>query len=427
MDGRSRRQNSPRDRRGGARGAQNAEGPAPTQEVVADVETFEALCGRLANEPWIAFDTEFVSEHTYRPHLCLVQVATESELAAIDTLAIDDVTPFWAILADTGREVITHAGREELLFCVEAVGKRPANLFDVQVAAGFAGYEYPAGYGTLVSRLLGVTAEKGETRTDWRRRPLTAQQISYALSDVRYLKPMRDALGRKLEKLNRIGWLESEMQIWQDDIEATRGEERWRRVSGGSNLSIRSLAIVRELWRWREEEARRRDCPSRKVLRDDLIVELARRRSADPKSIHAIRGMERGDLRRAEQDISRRIETALTLPESECPRVARREPSSQSTMLGQFLQSALGSLCREREIAASLVGTANDVRELVAHRLGELDESTSPPPALMQGWRAEVVGQLLDDLLAGKVSIRITDPASPQPLSFERSRESGRN
>src|SRR5690606_36564406 len=117
--------------------------------------------------------------------------------------------------------------------------------------------------------------------------------------------------------------------------------------------------------------------------------------------------------------IARRIEAALALPDEECPPVIRRETSVQATMLGQFLSSALSSICRDRQVAASLVGTASDVRELIAHRLGELNEAQHGPPALVQGWRGEVVGRLLDDLLAGRVAMRITDPSSPQPLSFE--------
>jgi ribonuclease D len=388
--------------------------------LITTASQLESLCQRLAACESIAFDTEFVSEHTYRPQLCLVQVAAGDELSVIDTLAIDDLTPFWQVLAAPGHETIVHAGREEIGFCLAAVGKPPAQMFDVQLAAGFIGMEFPAGYGNLISKLLGMTPRKGETRTDWRHRPLSDRQIDYALDDVRHLAPLRDKLHARLNELGRLHWFESEMATFINEVDESRRRERWRKVSGSSGLSGRSQAIVRELWQWRDREAARRDCPVRRVLRDDLIVELAKRRSADPKQVRALRGMERGDLQRLLPGLCQAIEIALQAPEDACPGVLRREASPQLNMLGQFLSSALSSICRAAEVAPSLVGTANDVRDLVAYQLGEYEGDERRLPALAQGWRAEVVGQLLDDLLAGKVSIRIRDPRAEQPLAFER-------
>jgi ribonuclease D len=382
-------------------------------------DALRQFCRDLAGAPSIAFDTEFVSEHTYRPQLCLVQVATRDRLAVIDPLALQDMKPFWELLAASGHETIVHAGREELLFCLQSTGKRPANLLDVQIAAGLVGYDYPAGYGSLMFKLLGERAQKGETRTDWRMRPLSNRQIEYALDDVRYLHAMRDKLRAKLEELNRPHWLDTEMAAWQDDVEASRSRERWWRVSGVSGLSARSLAIVRELWRWRESEAERRDCPTKRVLRDDLIVELAKRKTSDPQQIRALRGLERGDLQRALPRLGEAIGRALALGEDELPRHSQREMPPQLNVLGQFLSSALSSICRSAEVAASIVGTASDVRDLIAYRLDMGGAGEDGPPILGQGWRAEVVGKLIEDLLQGKVSIRIRDPLDDSPLAFE--------
>jgi ribonuclease D len=195
--------------------------------------------------------------------------------------------------------------------------------------------------------------------------------------------------------------------------------ERWRKVTGSSSLSGRSLAIVREIWCWRDREAERRNCPPRQVLRDDLIVELAKRRSADPQQIRAVRGFERRDYRQIVPQLAQAVATALELPDDDCPRVVRQETSPQLTMLGQFLSSALSSICRGAEVSASLVGTPNDVRDLIAFRLGQRTSMGDETPILHVGWRAEVVGHLLEDLLAGKVSIRIQDPYSEHPLVFE--------
>jgi ribonuclease D len=379
------------------------------------------FCRRLADSPTIAFDTEFVSEHTYRPELCLIQVAAGDHLAVIDPQTIDDVDAFWRAIAAPGHDTIVHAGREELLFCLGAMGHPPERLFDVQIAAGLVGYEYPAGYGSLLFKLLGQRLSKGETRTDWRRRPLSPNQIEYALDDVRHLEAMAARLRARLAELGRDSWLDTEIASWMSDVQATRSGERWWKVSAISGLSRRGLAIVREIWRWREAEAQRRDCPTRRVLRDDLIVELAKRKSDDPKQIRALRGMERGDLQRLLPQLAEAVGRALALDERECPVLLAREAPAQLAVLGQFLSSALGSICRSANLAPSMVGTASDVRELVAYRLGlSEDNGQSEPPILSRGWRAEIVGRLIDDLLAGKLAIRIHDPRSDEPLAFER-------
>jgi ribonuclease D len=385
---------------------------------VSTDQQLKQLCQDLASEPTIAFDTEFVSEHTYRPQLCLIQVAAGEQMAVIDPQSISDITPFWELLAAPGHDTLVHAGREELLFCLAAVGKPPERLFDIQIAAGLVGHEYPAGYGSLIYKLLGTRLHKGETRTDWRRRPLTASQLSYALDDVRYLRELADKLRAKLSRLNRTSWLEGEMQAWQADVGATRSGERWWKVSGTSGLSRRNLAVVRELWRWREQEAEKRDWPTRRVLRDDLIIELAKRKSADVKHIRALRGMERRDLDRVLPQLAAAVKRAMELPDSECPVPQQREVPAQLNVLGQFLSTALAGVCRTQELAPSIVGTVSDVRELVAYRLGMLDVDEEPP-LLSRGWRAEVVGRLIDELLAGRLAIRIHDPLSPEPLVFE--------
>jgi ribonuclease D len=388
------------------------------QEITTDGE-LRQYCRALSQLGSIAFDTEFVAEDTYRPVLCLVQVAAGDQLAVIDALAVQDITPFWEAIAEPGHETIVHAGRGELEFCLRAIGQRPANLFDVQIAAGLIGMEYPAGYGTLVSRLLGRGGKAHETRTNWQRRPLSQRQLAYALDDVRYLHPIRDALRAKLVKLDRLGWLNDEMAAWQDDIEQFLSQERWRRVPGSAGLSRRNLAVLRELWQWRETEAQCRDKPVRRVLRDDLLVELARRGTADIKRIRAVRGLERGDLRPQLAPLAACIQKALELPEEECPETIRRNREPKHSVLGQFLFAALGSICRQAEVAPNLVATPGDIRELIAYRAGQVALETQGAARLVQGWRADLVGHLFEELLTGQKSIRIADPTSEQPLVFE--------
>jgi ribonuclease D len=392
-------------------------------ESITDSGQLREFCDSLADAELIAFDTEFVSEHTFHPELCLVQVAVGERLAVIDPLGIDDLTPFWQWLADPRREVIAHSAREELRFCLRAVEQPPHRLFDTQIAAGLIGLEYPAAYSSLVTKLLNVKLPKGETRTDWRRRPLTKKQIEYALQDVIHLPPLDRKLRQKLTKLGRLEWMQVEMRDWQEQIQTEENRERWRRVKGVSGLSNRSLAVLRELWRWRNEQAQRRNCPAKRVLRDDLLVELAKRQSADVKHIQSLRGMERGDLKRQLPAIAAAIERGLSMRDEELPNAGRKPSLPPFNLLGQFLATALGSICRDAQVAPGLVGAVQDVRDLIAWRLqqqGKLrGERIEQPPALAQGWREEVVGHVIEELLEGKLAIRITDPLSEMPLSFE--------
>lgn len=391
--------------------------PSVSYDNITTDRQLRQFCRRLAQRRSIAFDTEFVSERTYRPLLCLVQIEADGQLAMIDALAVGDMTPFWEVIAEPGHQTIVHAGRGEVEFCLQAVGRPPAELVDVQITAGLAGIEYPAGFGTLMSRLLGESTKKAETRTDWRRRPLSSRQIEYALDDVRYLPPIWEALRQRIEKLGRQAWLAEEMAAWQQRICEAFTQERWQRVSGNSGLSSRSLAVLRELWRWREAEAQRRDCPVRRVLRDDLMVELARRKTASLKRIQAVRGLDRGDLKRQLPRIAECIQRALELPEADCPKTMHRGRMAQLSELGQFLYAALASLCRQGHLSPGLVGTPSDIRELISYRIDA--DRHRQPPSLARGWRAEFIGRSLDDLLAGKATIRIVDPLADHPLVVE--------
>jgi ribonuclease D len=243
------------------------------------------------------------------------------------------------------------------------------------------------------------------------------------------LEAIRNVLHARLAKLGRLAWLEEELAAWQADLEAFEAGEKWQRLGGVSGLAPRSLAIVRELWHWRDAEAQRRDCPARRVLRDDLIIELAKRQTADVRRIRAVRGMERGDLARLLPKIAQAVERALHLPDREMPRLERKSSRQQLNLLGQFLSTALGSICRSADVAPSLAGTAQDVRDLIAYRLNLGGFAPGEVPLLARGWRAEVVGQVIDHLLAGDLAIRIADPLADEPLAFERRaiepRESG--
>ncbi len=390
-------------------------------DLITTESQLGALVDRLAAHSHIAFDTEFVSEHTYRSQLCLIQVAAPDTLAVIDTLKVQELEPFWRLLTEPGRTTVVHAGREEMGFILHAIQARPSSLFDVQVASGLVDHDYPAGYASIVRRFLNLPTNKGETRTDWRQRPLTPAQLEYALDDVRHLEKLWKKLEGKLASAGRTDWMQDEMQAWQNEVEESFIRKRWRRVSGLSGLSRRELSIARELWHWRDSVAESRDMPPKRVLRDDLLVELCKRKSADERQISAIRGMQRSDLRHILRGLSEAIQRGLELPDEECPGGEKhRAPPPQLAVLGQFLATAVAGVCRQMHLAPALVGTSSDMRDLLAWKLGYVDGDEDRPPLLASGWRADVVGSLVDDLLSGKASLRIGDVRSHDPLVIDR-------
>ena len=399
--------------------------PAP---IITDPLALEQLCERLKSASIIGIDTEFVSEDTFHPQLCLIQIATEHELAAVDPLRLENLDPFWRVMAEGDHVTVLHAGREELNFFLRSpIGKLPHSIYDVQIAAGFCSTEFPSSYSSVVSKFLGHQPAKGEQRTDWRRRPLSAAQINYALEDVRYLLPLYKKLTQIIKNLNREEWLADELHQWQTEIVAANGRRDWRRVSGIGKLGPRNLAIVRELWNWRQTEAEHRNIPAKRVLRDDLLVEIAKRKIDSPDQIMAIRGMDRGGAKRKAHELAEAVARGLAGPTEKLSRGSRSdELPSQLNLLAQFLAPALGTICRRAEIATSMVGTATDVRELIAYRM-ESKHNGNEVPALAQGWRAELVGNVIDDLLAGTRSIRIANAHAEDPLVFDKVDEEPRH
>lgn len=388
-----------------------------TFQQIDDQAGLDAFCERHRDAQWIGFDTEFVSENRYQPLLCLLQVAVDGEFYIIDTMAIDNLKPFWELLVEGDHVTVAHAAREEFLFCFRASKRKPKRLFDVQLAAGMVGYEYPASYGNLVSRLLSKSIDKGETRTDWRQRPLSERQIKYALSDVLHLRQLYDKLTDQLNKLNRLSCFEEEMEAWQYQLQNSESHPQWQRVAGISKLNRRALAIVRALFVLRDAEARSKNRSPKRILPDDLIVELAKRGSSDIKRMKAIRGFENRVAKALYDEISEAIEAANEIPDSDLPARVPRNQNMNMGLLGQFLTTAISIVCRQQKIAPTIVGTANEIRLMAAWRLGLVKLDSKPD--LAQGWRAELIGDIIDQVLDGSVAIRVGDARSDMPLDLE--------
>ncbi len=385
-------------------------------ESINTAEHLEQFCDEIAECSHIAFDTEFVSEDSYRPQLCLIQVAADDRLAIIDPFPVEQTEPFWQLLTEPGRTVIAHAAREEARFCYRFTGKPIAGLFDTQLAAGFVGMEYPASLGTLVQRLVGKTLPKGETRTNWGRRPLTEDQITYALHDVTDLQTMHQSLAGMVDDLDRQHWVEEETEAFQQKVMDAETRENWRRVSGCSGLNPRQLETVRQLWIWREGRAKEIDRLARRVMRDDLIVELARRGSADAKKIRGIRGMERRGFNDHYGEIGKAIQIALDTDDADLPRRPRGSRRVVSPMLSQFLSTSIACISRQHKLAPPIVGNTDDVRELLGYELDR--RSGDATPSLLKGWRGEIVGKTFRKILAGELAIRVANIKETQPLEF---------
>lgn len=386
--------------------------------LIDDQAQFEELCEHIRSAGVVAYDTEFVSEHTYLPELCLLQLATPERAVAVDPYRVEDLSSFWRIMADDSTTVIVHAGREEIRFCLHLGELRPQRLFDTQLAEGLRSTTYPVGYESLVSRVLGEKLGHHQTRTDWRRRPLSTEQLEYAVDDVRYLIEVWKKQQASLKRIKRFDWAEAEFTRLIDDLVHEHNEDSWRKLGGLQKLKPRQLAVARELFRWRENFATERNQPLRRILRDDLIVDLALRQPKTAEAVLATRDMNRPGYKRHAEELAECIARGVSLPESQWPKALPiPDSSSEDHILSKLLQIVLANRCAEMKVALGLVGTTADLKNLV--RWHSKKNSKQPPPKLAQGWRAEVCGDLLADVLDGKVRFRVGDRDSEHPLMFE--------
>jgi ribonuclease D len=391
------------------------------EEIITTPAQLKGLLEHLRAIGRFAFDTEFVSEDTFEPVLCLIQVATRERLAVIDPLAVRDVLPFWDVVLDPAVEVVMHAAGEDLRICHIRTQALPQRVFDVQMAAGLAGLSYPLSLVNLVGQVLGISLAGSETRTDWRHRPLTAAQLNYALDDVRHLLELADYFTGRLAELNRTAWAEAEMGDFIESIAQRADEDRWRRLPGLHQLSRRSLEMARRLGEWREDEARRQNRPLRQVVRDDLLVAIAKRQPRTRRDLEALRDFNRPALLNRSNEILAVVEQARAVPEAELPELPPRheEPPGLSTVTN-LLSAALAQCCVQNQLAGSLVANVADLKQLVRWHLG--GRKDSHPPALLQGWRGELCGSLLLNVLEGKLALRVVDPESEFPVAIEELR-----
>ncbi len=382
------------------------------QQFIRTPYHFDEFLGEFQSATLFGFDTEFVGEETYRPELCLVQVATPERLYLLDPYAVGPLDRFWEIVADPARTAVVHAGREETRMCYFGIGKLPGNLFDLQIAAGLVGMTYPIGYAGLCQELLGARINKAETLTDWRRRPLSPAQELYAYDDVRFLLPAYRLLEQKLRNLGRTEWADEEFATFVK--KATVDDptvERWRKIKGLGSLDRRGLAVARGVYEWRDDRAEDLDRPPRTILRDEILAAIARRWPSSIEDLVELRGIARNDM----QGILNAVREALALSVAQMPEAEERESDlPQVSLLANLLGVVLGEWSARYSIAANQLATVQELKNLVrARQPGGVNITTTP---LHQGWRSRTILPELEAFLSGERSLSVGNARSQLPL-----------
>lgn len=380
----------------------------PPDQLVADPERLRALVDRLAPASELALDTEFVWERTYRPLLAVVQVGArlpsgELVVAAVDALALP-LDPLLELLGDPSRGKLFHAGRLDLAILGRLLGRPLRPVFDTQRAAALVGFGGQIGYAALVEQLTGRRLEKGEQWSDWTRRPLRPEQLSYALDDVRHLPDVGAQLRALLEQTGRTRWAEEEMQDLYDPqswADPAAGEE-WLKVKAARTLPPRAQAVLRELAAWREESARARDLRPGFVIKDQVLLELSRRPPRHLDALRDVRGLHPGEVKRHGPELLaalRRGERAEPPPQP--PRHKRRVDVSSAVDL---LKAWMGQRAQAEGVASEVLATSAELLSLASsHARGD------PPPDLpvLSGWRRGLVGEDLLRLLRGQMALQV--------------------
>lgn len=367
-------------------------------------EDLTAFCNRARAFSAIAIDTEFLREKTYHAKLCLVQVATPDECVVIDPLAIDDLGPLAELMTDVDTLKVFHACSQDMEVLCHALGSVPAPIFDTQVAAGFLGERAQCSYHNLVSTFCGVSLPKTESLTDWSRRPLSPKQIEYALDDVRYLIDAYRVIESKLHSLGRTAWVRDEIRPLADPTHY-RSDPRaaFKRVKRVNACTRRQLAVARELASWREQRAETRDIPRKWVMSDEVLLALCKRAPQTVEDFRAVRGTEQLSARDVEVALDA-IARGRRCPQENLPSIGRahRAPTPELESVIDLMYALIRLVSERSGVATSLIVSRDGLLDYIEH------PERSP---LREGWRFELVGTLMDDLLQGNIGLTVKDGA----------------
>lgn len=381
-----------------------------TETVLTDDGAVRELGAALRGAGAFVIDLEFVSESRYVPEICLVQVAWGDpgapELAAVDPLAADPL-PVLELVADPAVETVFHAAQGDLALIARRFGLAGANVYDTQIAAAFLGLGDQIGYGGLVASLLGVELDKGAQFTDWCRRPLSDEQLSYAFDDVRHLAALWPLLRRRLEAAGRLAWVEEETErLAATAATRTPPEEMYRRVKGWAGLRGKALGALQGLAAWREETALAENRPPSWILQDRSLLEIARRAPAHERELAAIRGVKDGTVHRHGREILRAVgDGARSRPEAG-PR--ERPLPDKARGWSVLLAGLVSARAKESGVAARFLATRDEIEALVRWWL-EGERSREPELPVLAGWRRELAGGALLAWLSGETTIAIDE------------------
>ncbi|MFC7050760.1 ribonuclease D [Emcibacter nanhaiensis] len=372
--------------------------------VITKNQHLAEVCERLSSSEYVTVDTEFLRDKTYYSKLCLIQIANEEEYHAIDPLADGiDLAPFYDLMANENVIKVFHAARQDIEIFVNETGNVPMPLFDTQVAAMVCGFGDSIGYDKLVASLAGKTLDKSSRFTDWSRRPLTQRQIDYALGDVTHLRVIYRKLRDQLDNSDRTSWLDEEMeQLTSPQTYITHPEEAWKRIKIRNN-NRRFHAIVRKLAEWREMEAQRRNTPRNRIMRDEVLLEVAAIRPQHSNSLNGIRGLppQFGSSKPGAVVLDY-VKQALDMPDEELPEIARPKPPAQGVdAVMELLKVLLKHKCQKEGVANKLVATMDDLEKLAAD-----DEADIPA---LHGWRRALFGKDALALKHGKLGFSMKD------------------
>ncbi len=373
------------------------------ERFIDTADQLQSLCAQLAGSPWLALDTEFLREKSYYPKFCLLQIANEQVAACIDPLKITDLSALMPLLKDPGITKVFHAGRQDLEIFHQLWDTLPAPLFDTQLAAMLTGHGDQIGYAALVQKLLGITLDKSHSRTDWSLRPLAREQQRYALDDVIYLGRLYLQLKAELERLGRIHWL-------ADDFKALATpatyridpQQQWRRIRGHQHLKGAQLAVLQSLAGWREEIAIKRNKPKGWILKDEVLLELARRRPRDRAALSRIRGLEGQTLEQHGNTLLKRIDESSRLPAEKWPREQLKPPrlTTEQDAMVDILMCSLRLLAKQQQLSPQALATRKELEQLAT---GHRDLP------ILSGWKRAVIGHDLLRVMTGELWPRCTE------------------
>jgi ribonuclease D len=385
--------------------------PSHTPDAVDVPGALPALMARARGNGRLALDTEFMGEGRYRTLLCLVQLAVSDDTAGLQTELIDplreglDGTPLAKVLADPEIELVVHAGRQDIALVRRRFATEVRNVFDTQLAAGFVGMPAQCSYDTLLTQLLGVRLSKSASFTRWDARPLSREQLAYAREDVLHLLELATELQSRLSALGRLEWARQECESLQrasDERDLDTIFERLPRIRG---LSESSQAIARELVEWREATASAGDRPVQSVLADAVLVEIAKRKPASAGALEQIRGAAQGSLRRRGAQVLEAVSAGAERPHRPLELKARSAPPDPiDAPLVALSEALVRARAREADLAYELIASRTDLQTIVSSLRGASQE---PDVRTLRGWRRELVGEELLELLDGRVSLSV--------------------